>query len=672
MGQVRNNQESQRRQYGLEQNAHELGFQDVEIIDDDLGRSGSGLVERPGFQRLVAEVCSGEVGAVFCIEASRLARNGRDWHHLMEMCGLVGSVIVDPDGIYDPCITNDRLLLGLKGTMNEFELNILRQRSLEALKQKAQRGELQFKLPVGYSWTRQKEIHMDPDLRIQQAIKSVFAKMVDLGSVRQVLLWFRNQKISLPIYSDDESAESTIWKLPSYNTVHRILTNPVYAGAYAYGKTCSRTIIVNGRARKTRGHKKPRSEWEVLIFDHHEGYISWDQFERNQAMIAKNTFMTSKMEPKSGRGGQALLSGLLRCKRCGRMLHVAYSGKRTEYIRYHCRGANVNHGEVRCISFGGLRVDKEVSNEILRFIGGNAVEAALAATEQMREKKLLERRSLELESEQAQYESRLAARRYEAVDPDNRLVASELEARWNQSLQKVQAIKKRLENFDKEVEGPAIPDQALLLHLADDFSNVWHSPSTDMGLKQRIVGILIQEMVVDIDEEKQEIVLIVHWSGHRHSQLRIKKNKTGRHSRCTSEEAVDIVRHMAGRFTDEQIAATLNRLKLRTGAGNTWNERRVCSLRHHQKLPIYQQESVQYATMQEAADRLNVSPTTIRRLIMLDIIPGEQVVPCAPWRIPIAELGQEAVLKAVHAIKSQKLPPHKQPSEGQLPLFSDT
>ncbi len=303
VGQVMHNHESQRRQYDLADRAGELGFRDVVVIDDDLGRSGSGLVERPGFQRLVAEVCSGEVGAVFCIEASRLARNGRDWHHLIELCGMAGAVVVDPDGVYDPAIINDRLLLGLKGTMSEFELNLLRQRSLEAIWQKARRGELRFLLPVGFSWTGAGKIEKNADRRVQQAIQLVFTKMTELGSVRQVLLWFRQEKVALPALPRDPGEPKLAWKVPIYNTVLKILTNPVYAGAYAFGKTEARIQIVDGRARKTAGHHKPRPEWSVLIQDHHPGYISWEQYERNQALIASNAHMKSRMEPKAGRGG---------------------------------------------------------------------------------------------------------------------------------------------------------------------------------------------------------------------------------------------------------------------------------------------------------------------------------------------------------------------------------
>lgn len=674
LGQVLHHQESQVRQYGLTDRARELGFKDIVVIDDDMGRSGSGLVERPGFQRLVGEVCSGEVGAILCIEASRLARNGRDWHHLIELCGMTGAVVIDPDGVYDPAIVNDRLLLGLKGTMSEFELNLLRQRSFEAIRQKARRGELRFCLPVGYLWTAHGKVEMDPDQRVQQALWLVFSKMTELGSVRQVLLWFRRERIPLPMRTFDSPGGQTVWNLPVYNSVLKLLTNPMYAGAYAFGKTQARTTIVEGRARKSAGHKKPRTEWTVLLRDHHPGYISWEQYERNQAMIAANAHMKSRMQPKAGRGGKALLSGLLRCRRCGRMLLVSYGGTRRTVARYHCKGAHINHGEDWCISFGSLRTDQAVGEELLRAISGNAVEAAVEAAEKMRQQRLEKRRTLELGLEQARYEAKLSARRYEAVDPENRLVASELEARWNAALQKVRELEDRLRQFDLGLKLPAIPDKEILLSLAEDLPAVWSSPSTNMRLKQRIVRILIREIVADVEEDKQQIVLLIHWAGGRHSELRVKKNGLGKHRRCTSVEAVEVVGQMAGKFNDEQIAATLNRLRLRTGAGNYWNEQRVMSLRNYHKFPAYHDSTGggEMLTLDETALHLGVSATSVRRMIRQKLIPGSQVIACAPWQIPAEALRSAAVLKAVENIKTGTRVPSTRNYPEQPTLLSMT
>jgi DNA invertase Pin-like site-specific DNA recombinase len=671
-GQVLHHQESQRRQYELTERAHELGFKDVVVIDDDLGRSGSGLVERPGFQRLVAEVCTGEVGAIFCIEASRLARNGRDWHHLIELCGMTGAVVIDPDGVYDPAIVNDRLLLGLKGTMSEFELNLLRQRSFEAIRQKARRGELRFALPVGYLWTAQGKVEMDPDQRVQEALRLVFSKMTELGSVRQVLLWFRRERVPLPMRAFDPPDAQTVWNLPVYNSVLKLLTNPMYGGAYAFGKTQAKTTVVDGRARKTSGHKKPQTEWTVLLCDHHPGYISWEQYGRNQAMIAANAHMKSRMQPKAGRGGKALLSGLLRCRRCGRMLQVSYGGSGRAVARYHCKGAHINHGEDWCISFGSLRTDQAVADELLRAIGGNAIEAALEAADNMRQQRHEQQSALELELEQARYEAKLSARRYEAVDPDNRLVAAELEARWNATLQKVHELEDGLRQFDLGLKLPAIPDKELLVSLAQDLPSVWNSANTDMRLKQRIVRILIREIVADVEQDKQQIMLLIHWAGGRHSELRIKKNGLGKHRRCTGVEAVEVVRQMAGKFSDEQVASTLNRLRLRTGAGNNWNEQRVASLRHYHKFPACDANSAakDMLTLEETAHHLGISATSVRRMIRQKLLLASQVIACAPWQIPAEAVKSAAVLQAVENIRNRARVPRTRNESGQPLLIS--
>ena len=670
-GQVLHNQESQRRQYGLADHARQLGFQQVEVIDQDLGRSGSGQVERPGFEHLVAEVCTGQVGAVFCLEASRLARNGRDWHHLIELCGLVRTLVVDAEGVYDPGVVNDRLLLGLRGTMSEFELNLLRQRSLEAIRQKARRGELQFRLPVGFRWTPTGKVEMEPDRRVQEAVHLVFAKMAELGSARQVLLWFRAEKINLPALVLEAPGHDTLWKLPVYNTIWHMLRNPMYAGAYAFGKTEARTRILDGRARKSEGHSKPLASWMVLLRDHHSGYITWEQFERNQVLLSENAHMKSRMEPKAGRGGRGLLAGLLRCRRCGRMLHVAYSGTRGEVPRYHCRGAQINHGEAWCISFGGLRPDRAMAAEILKAVEGNAIEAALEVAARVAEQQRQCHRALSLELEQAQYEVRLAARRYEAVDPSHRLVAAELEARWNTALQRAGEVEQRLHQNELPDQATRIPDQAVLCSLAQDLPAVWNAETTDMRLKQRIVRILIEEIIADVDEAKQEIVLLIRWTGGRHSELRLKKNPTGQHSRCTSLEAIEVIRQMAGQFPDDQIAATLNRLKLRTGTGNTWNEGRIRSVRSYHQWPAYNAASrPRSLTLEEASQRLGVSHKVVRRLIESGQLTATQIVPWAPWEITAEAIEREEIIQQVQRIKRRA---RSQPCtpERELPLWAE-
>jgi DNA invertase Pin-like site-specific DNA recombinase len=649
------NRESQLRQRGLAGYAQELGFLEVETIDEDLGRSGSGLVDRPGFQCLVTEVCEGKVGAVFCLEASRLARNGRDWHHLIELCGLVGTLLIDLEGVYDPRLSNDRLLLGLRGTMSEFELNVLRQRSEEAIRQKAKRGELQFCLPVGYCRGLNQKIELDPDLRVQNSIRLVLGRFQELGSARQVLLWCRQQQITLPALSYSEGNRQICWKPPVYHTILSVITNPIYAGAYAFGRTEARTKLEGDRARRTSGHVKPREQWIALLRDHHPGYISWEQFESNQKLLAENAHMKSCMGQQRGRGGRSLLVGLLRCRRCGHMLRVHYWGKKRKEMRYLCMNGHINQGTPKCISLGGVRVDQVVSAELLKVMQPSAIQAAVQAAEQAVQQQSERARMMQLELDQARYEVRLAARRYEAVDPDQRLVASELEARWNVTLCRVQELEKRLEQVQKESAAAPTVNLDELLRLAEDLPSVWQSPASDPSLKQRIIRILIQEVVVDVDEKAQEIVLVIHWVGGRHSEVRVPKLKTGQHGRCTRTEAVDIVRQMAMAYSDEEIALTLNRLGLKTGVGNNWNEVRVRSLRSHLKLSSYQPEQrAGWLNLKQAAEQLAVSAGVVRRLIGRKDLAAKQIVPGAPWQIAARDIASPEIIRAATALKNRE------------------
>lgn len=649
MTQIVNHKESQRRQYGLADRARQLAFSNVEIIDDDLGKSGSGVDERPGFQRLVAAVCAGKIGAVLSIEASRLARNGRDWHTLVDLCGLADTLVIDAEGVYDPRLSNDRLLLGLKGTMSEFELTLFRERSFEALRMKARRGALRFRLPVGLVWAPTGKIELDPDLRVQDAIHLVFQKFAELGSVRQVLLWFRREDLSLPFHGSENINQKIAWRGARYQPLHQILTNPQYGGAYAFGKTSIRTHVVDGKAQQTRGHAKPRDKWTVLIKEHHPGYISWETYERNQQMIADNAHMKNVMNRKAGRGGRALLAGLLRCRRCGHMLAVAYGGESGMRVRYMCRGAQLDHGAPECLSFGGLRPDRAIAAALIEAIQPKAIEAALAAVARVESAREDEVRAVKLELEQARYEAQLASRRYEAIDPENRLVASELETRWNAAMLRVRELEDRVDAVARAAATPSPHfDRASLLSLAANLPAVWNSETADMRLKQRIVRMLIEEIVADVDVKAREIVLVVHWIGGRHTELRMEKPRPGAHGRATSADCMEIVRGMAGRWSDEEIAATLNRLRLHTGTGKTWSAQRVHFLRRDHDIPACDPSKPrETVTLEEATERLGVSNTVVKKLINAKILPGVQAAPAAPWEIPIAALSAPEVQRAV-------------------------
>ena len=655
--QVANNLESQRRQYNLPARARQLGWSDVAVIDDDLGRSGGG-VARPGFEKLLAAICAGSVGIVISIEASRLARNGRDWHTLLEFCGLVGTLIADEDGVYDPRHPNDRLLLGMKGTMSEMELSVLRQRSLEALKQKARRGELFMTVAVGYVRIGNNRIEKEPDRRIAEAITLVFAKFTEMQSVRQVHLWFRHERIPLPAVAYGAEGRAIEWKLPVYNTVLHILTNPIYAGAYAFGRTGSRVSIEAGRKKVVRGFKKERKDWEVLIPNHHAGYLSWADFERNLSLIADNT-NGNPMSRGALRRGEALLAGLLRCGHCGRKLHVAYSGTDGNTGRYHCQGGFINHGGDRCISFGGMRIDRDVAAEVIGRLQPLGIEAAFAAQAARSCASEAKRRQVELALEQARYEVGRARRQYDAVDPDNRLVASELETRWNERLTVVRNLETDLEGLATSAATDLAPaERERLMTLGADLQRAWASAGVTQETRKRIVRTLIDETVVRVGDHALD--LVIRWHGGDHSVLKVKKNRTGQHRWSAAGETVDLVRVLARQMPDKAIAAVLNRAGKTTGRGNGWTQSRVCSLRSNHDIATYrdgERLARGEVTLDEAAAALSVSPSSVRRLIQDGQLAARQLCKGAPWVINVTDLDRDDVKRAASARRLRRPPP---------------
>lgn len=606
---------------------------------------------------------------MLAIEASRLARNGRDWHTLIEFCGLVGTLIIDEDGVYEPRHPNDRLLLGMKGTMSELELSILRARSVEASKQKARRGERFLTVAVGYVKAGQDRIEKDPDLRVREAIGLVFARFAEMQSIRQVHLSLRNDRVALPCVNyAREAGRAIVWKLPVYNTVHHIMTNPVYAGAYVFGRTGSRVTIENGRKRIVRGFRKEQSEWEVLLIDHHEGYLSWVEYEMNQRLIADNATGKGMMARGALRRGELLLGGLLRCGHCGRKLHVAYSGTNGNTGRYHCRGAQFNHGTASCISFGSLRVDLAVGAEVVRLLQPLGVEAALQAIETRAVEANQRRRQLELALEQARYEAALARRQYDAVDPDNRLVAGELERRWNAALSTVREREGELETLERQqLEALSEDERRSLLRMGADLESAWHHPAATAASRKRILRTVLREIVVCVENE--HIQMMLHWQGGDHTALAVKKNKTGQHRWIVEPETETLIRHLARLMPDKAIASLLNRLGKKTGHLNGWTQSRVCSFRSKHGIAVYQdgeRATRGEVTLNEAADILNLSPMTVLRMIRSGILAAKQHCKGAPWVIRSEDLKRPDVGDRANA--SRKRPPTSNPGQ-QILVF---
>ncbi len=662
LDQVRHHQESRRRQYDLAAHARALGWREVTVIDDDLGKSGATAADRAGFQRLVAEVSLGRVGAVVSLEVSRLARNNRDWYQLLDLCGLLNTLIIDAEGVYDPRQLNDRLLLGLKGTMSEAELGWLRQRAHEARAAKARRGELIITLPVGYVQTRDGRIEKHPDQRVQASLTLVFDKFAQLGSARQVLLWMHHEQVRMPVVARDGVWGARLtWRLPHYTSILNVLQNPLYAGAYAFGRTETRTRVIAGAPHKTRGHHRARADWFVLLRDHHAGYIPWDTYERNQQLLADNAQMKGQMAAGAVRNGRSLLAGLLRCAAYGRRLQVAYSNG---VARYSCRR---NHQAGCGVAFGGLRVEAAIERELLRVLMPGAIEAAFTTAARTADETGASRTALELELREAQYEAGRAQRQYDAVDPEHRLVAGTLEQRWNAALERVVALERRRANLTAATP-PNVPDRAMLVALAQDFPRVWADPATEPRIKKRVIRLVIHDILVAPATDRT-LDILIHWAGGKHTRLRVPRNRTGEHRRCTAREVVDVVRDLARSLPDAQIARVLNRLGYRTGAGNTWTQQRVISLRHAHDIPVFtiEPDGVGTLTIEQAARVLGVSTTTVRRLIVTGCLPATQPVPYAPWAIAPDQLHAEAVQRAVAAVKAGRNLP-RTASETQLTL----
>jgi DNA invertase Pin-like site-specific DNA recombinase len=638
--QVRFHLEGQKRQYELSQRARELGFTQVVVIDEDLGRSGSGLQERPGFGRLLAAVCQGAVGAVVALEASRLARNNRDWHHLVDLCGLTDTLLIDDDGIYDPKLLNDRLLLGLKGTMSEFELGLFRQRARQAFVQKVKRGCALWEVPVGFVRTADGQIEKSPDRQVQQAIEVVFRKFDHLGSARQTVIWFREEQILLPQVQPGSQGQQIAWLPATPSRVHQRLRNPCYAGAFVYGRTGTQTRVVEGRAQRCAGRRsKAMDQWEVLIPEHHPGYLGWEQYLKNQKLMAQNRAPLVGEAGGAAKPGTALLSGLLRCGRCGRKLQVRDSGRQGQVARYHCRGDRGQRGSDTCLSLGSLRADAAVVAEMLAAVEPAGIAAACEASQQT------------VRQEQ-----------------ENRLVAAELEGRWNQALAQVSALEGRLQALPLDpVPAISAEQKQRLEELGRDLKRLWEAPQAPVELKKRLLRTVIEEIVVTTPEPPVEHLLQIHWAGGVHTQLRVPRNPRGMHGRMADRSLVELVRELAQGCDDQTIAAVLNRLGFTTGQGKGWRMARVNSFRHTHGIALGDGHPG-CVTLQGAARRLRVSDTMVERLIRQRVLLARQVVQYAPWVIEESDLVSPAVQAAVQAAQQGKRIPSALASHPELSI----
>jgi DNA invertase Pin-like site-specific DNA recombinase len=644
--QLERNTESTQRQYALVNRAVELGFPRaaVVVIDEDLGVSGSGVADRSGFARLAAEVALGHVGLVLGLEVSRLARNNADWYRLLDLCAITDTLIGDGDGLYHPRAFNDRLVLGLKGTMSEAELHVLRARLEGGIRSKAARGELRRGLPVGFVWGEADgEVRFHPDEQVCGAIRTVFARFAELGSVRATWLWFRAEGLAFPLQATTLGGPDQIrWVTPTYTAIHHVVASPVYAGAYVYGKTRHERYVTETGQVRTRSRRLPQAEWEVLIPDHHPGFIDWATYQANQARIAANIRPQAHQPGGAVREGAALLQGIAVCGRCGRRLATHYRGRRST-PGYHCAGRTLVNGRgVWCLSVGGLQLDQAVAGAFLAALTPAGLQAAVAAAEQLEADHDAALQQWRLEVERARYQATKAERRYLAVDPDNRLVARGLERDWEAKLAALAAAEAELASRERRRPRTlTAAERAAIRALGGDLARVWSAPTTTDRDRKELLRTLLEEVIVNVDRDAAQAHLTMRWRGGAISQLDVALPRSHLPKIRTSEDTIALVRRLAAHYPDAQIAGILNRQGRRSARGQRFTASIVQSLRHHWGIACYQPpaESPQgeLVTITKAAELLGVVPSTVHRWLADGFIAGEQPTPGAPWRIRVTD-----------------------------------
>jgi DNA invertase Pin-like site-specific DNA recombinase len=642
MAQVERNVESRERQYELVERAVSLGWSasEVVVVDEDQGQSAKSSDGRDGFQRLVAEVGLGRVGIVLGIEVSRLARRNADWYGLLDLCALTDTLIADSDGVYHPGLHNDRLVLGLKGTMSEAELHVLRSRLRGGSLHKAGKGELRLPLPAGYEYDEQGAVRVTPDEAVADAITTVFAYFDQLQSARQVMLRLIEEDRKLPRRAGSD--RQVRWVKPTYKAIHDILTNPAFAGAYSYGRKQTERRVENGVVRE-RQRRAPREHWHVCLEGHHPGYITFERYLSNQQRLRSNWRAPRGEGGGAAREGRALLQGLIRCGRCGRRMQVGYSGK-TLVPNYSCVRGNQLYGTERCQSVGGRRIERVVLDAVFQALEPAGIEATLRAIEHAEGDHQAKIRSAELELERAQIHAERARRQFDACEPENRLVVRTLEREWEQRLTAVRAAERALAESATKRPNPLTSEEiAWCRQAGTDLRKVFDAPTTADRERKQLLRAILTDVIVTVDRESEEHVaeLRVVWEGGQVTEHTVNLPRTGSHTRCTDPDTIALVRRLAERYPDRQIAAILARQGRRTGAGNPFTAHRVAGLRAHHNIPAAPVRATshdgQMVTVAKAASELDVSTATIHRWLREGFITGEQITPGAPWRIRLTD-----------------------------------
>jgi DNA invertase Pin-like site-specific DNA recombinase len=645
-GQVEHNRESTARQYALADKACQLGWakEQVLIIDEDLGLSGSSTEKRSGFARLTSEVALAHVGIVLGLEVSRLARNNADWYRLLELCGVTDTLIGDNDGVYHPALFNDRLLLGLKGTMSEAELHIIRARLDGGIRNKAARGELRRGLPVGFVWGEQDgEVLFHPDEVVTGAIRTVFERFAEFGSARRVWLWFRSEGLSFPLQILPAGMPGPIrWVAPTYHAVHQILTNPVYAGAYTYGKTRSqRYVDAHGAVRKRIRHL-PMEQWAVLIQDHHPGFIDWHTFQANQVRLDSNTRPKPHQSGGAVREGSALLQGIASCGHCGRRLMTHYRG-RNSTPGYHCAGKDIVDGRGQyCLTIGGLAIEQAVAKAFLEAVSPAAVEATLLSVQQLQANHDAALSQWRLQVERARYEAERAERRYRTVEPENRLVARGLETEWENRLRDLTAAEMELRRREQQRPSPLGIEQLKRIQmLGSDIRQVWTAPAITDRDRKELLRTLLEEVIFDLKRAEGMAHLTLRWRGGAITTLDVPVPRFKPMGPRTDEDTISLLCRLVTLYPDEVIAGIFNRQGRKTATGERFTANHVGNLRRYRNIPRFQPPAElpigELVSIRKAAQILGMNTSSIHRWLADGFIAGEQVTPGAPWQIRITD-----------------------------------
>ncbi|WP_341314746.1 recombinase family protein [Paraburkholderia sp. IMGN_8] len=641
LAQVRHNQESTERQYALRDKALALGWpqRSVRVLDRDLGQSGAQTSGREDFKTLVSDVAMGQVGAVFALEVSRLARSNLDWHRLLELCALTHTLVIDADGMYDPGDFNDGLLLGLKGTMAQAELHFLRGRLQGGKLNKARKGELRFPLPVGFCYDDQGRIVPDADDEVRGAVQLVFTLFRETGSAYAVVRRFAQSGLRFPRRAYGGAwAGKLIWGRLTHSRVLGLLKNPSYAGTYVFGRyQYTKSITADGEVRKNM-RAMPTPDWRVHLPDHHEGYITVEEFEQNQQRLARNrTNGEGTVLSGAAREGLALLQGLLICGSCGRALTVRYRGNGGLYPIYECNWAHREAlASVSCFSVRTDSLDEAICEEMFKALKPAELELALAAVDELEQRDQAVMRQWQMRIERAEYECALAERRYEEVDPANRLVAASLERRWNEALTRVDEVRAEAAKFQAQKTRVLTAEQrSKVLALARDLPRLWRAPTTETKDRKRMLRLLIADITVEDLRALRQVVLHIRWHGGTCSDVTVTRCVPIADRLRYPAETVERVRALSHTLPDEQIAQTLNTQGVPSSRGKPFTATMVKWIRYRYAIPAARLQRLDEVTVKQLAGELGVSIHFVHYWIKQGKIAARQIDGRGPWWITI-------------------------------------